>query len=112
MWSGYKTYSENSVYYGNFDLDPSMVFKIGKDSNNNGYLKLRGSGTFIGSITAESGYIGGPTGWVINTGYIGSSITSGSFYIASAGDSSSYWIRAHDASNGGGNLTFGVSKTG
>ena len=67
------------------------------------------SATITGSVTATSGKVGN---WTINENYIGSTKTGGSFYIASASDSSSYWIRAHDAASGGGNIKFSVSKTG
>ena len=72
-----------------------------------------GAGTFYvtsaGALTATSGSIGA---WSLTSSYLGSSQTGGSFYITSASDSSTYWIRAHNAASGGGTRTFSVSKTG
>ena len=62
-----------------------------------------------GAITAKSGSIGG---WLINSTYLGSSQTGGSFYITGPEDNSPYWMRAHDAAGGGGNRTFSVGKDG
>jgi len=72
-----------------------------------------GAGTFYvtsaGAITAKSGSIGA---WSITSSAIGTTQTGGSFYLASASDTASYWIRAHNAASGGGTRTFSVSKTG
>ncbi len=51
-------------------------------------------------------------GWTIASTYIGNSQEGGSIYITSKDDNSPYWIRTHDAANGGGTRTFSVSKTG
>jgi len=72
-----------------------------------------GAGTFYvssaGALTAKSGSIGS---WSITSSYLGTSQTGGSFYITSASDSSTYWIRAHNSAGGGGTRTFSVSKAG
>lgn len=60
MWSG-------AVSGTNFDSDTNMVFKIGKDASGAGYLKLRGSGAFTGTISADEGDIGG---WSIDSDFI------------------------------------------
>lgn len=65
--------------------------------------------TFNGTVNATAGSIGA---WSINSSFIGTSKSGGSFYIASASDSSGYWIRAHNAASGGGSRTFSVSKSG
>ena len=65
--------------------------------------------TFDGTINATAGSIGA---WTISSSSIGTSKSGGSFYIASASSPSSYWIRAHNAANGGGSRTFSVSKSG
>ncbi len=51
-------------------------------------------------------------GWTIASTYIGNSQEGGSIYITSKDDNSPYWIRTHNAANGGGTRTFSVSKTG
>ncbi len=51
-------------------------------------------------------------GWTIASTYIGNSQDGGSIYITSKDDNSPYWIRTHNAANGGGARTFSVSKTG
>jgi hypothetical protein len=51
-------------------------------------------------------------GWTIAASYIGNSQEGGSIYITSKDDNSPYWIRTHNAANGGGTRTFSVSKTG
>lgn len=60
-------------------------------------------------LAATTGTIGG---WNIATNYIYNSQEGGSIYITSAKDSSTYWIRTHNAANGAGTRTFSVSKTG
>lgn len=94
--------------------DPELNYMLVINNGERDTFSVDNEGNVVmkGSIVADSGYIGGENGWVINTGYIGSSTANGSFYIASAADSSSYWIRAHNAANGGGSCTFSVSKTG
>ena len=82
----------------------SKYFNLSKD----GQLTCAGA-VITGQITATSGAIGG---WNITTNYIYNSQNGGSIYITSKSDSSTYWIRTHDAANGGGNMTFSVSKTG
>lgn len=51
-------------------------------------------------------------GWTIASTYIGNSQEGGSIYVTSKDDNSPYWIRTHNAANGGGTRTFSVSKTG
>lgn len=63
----------------------------------------------VEAIEAVEGTIGG---WLIDDSFIGSSQTGGSMYIASADDNVDYWIRAHNAANGGGDMTFSVGKDG
>lgn len=114
------TIKATSGTIGGFTISSSAIYKTktSYSSTTSGvYLGTDGiglgAGTFYvtsgGALTAKSGNIGS---WTINTSYLGTSQTGGSFYMASAGDSSAYWIRAHDAASGGGNRTFSVSKTG
>lgn len=92
--------------------EENIVFQFGKQNGEN-VQYMNGTGVFNGEIVASKGRIGGDNGWVINTNYIGSSIENkGSFYLASAGDNSSYWLRAHNSHNGGGQRTFSISKEG
>lgn len=99
--------------YGSFYI--SSAGQTSGTGNGNWITATNTSGTTIfsvsksGAMTATSGTIGG---WSINPTYLGSSQTGGSFYIAGPGDSSPYWIRAHNAAGGGGSMTFSVSKTG
>lgn len=72
-------------------------------------LTSNGNVTVTGKVTATEGKIGG---WTIASTYIGASVDGvGSIYITSPGDSN-YWIRTHNAANGGGTRTFSVSKAG
>lgn len=92
--------------------EENIVFQFGKQNGEN-VQYMNGTGVFNGEIVANKGRIGGANGWVINTNYIGSSVENqGSFYLASAGDNSSYWLRAHNSHNGGGQRTFSISKKG
>lgn len=99
----------NTAYIGtdglNFYQSSSAYFKV---DTSTGKLTCAGA-EIIGKITATSGVIGG---WNVNSNYIYNSQDGGSIYITSKSDNSSYWIRTHDAANGGGNRTFSVSKTG
>lgn len=71
----------------------------------NNYFKINTDG----SMESISGKIGG---WTIAKTYIGASVDGkGSIYITSPEDSN-YWIRTHNAANGGGTRTFSVSKAG
>ena len=105
---------------GGFTISTSAIYKT-KSSYSNSTAGVYvgtdgiglGAGTFYvtsaGALTATSGSIGA---WSLTSSYLGSSQTGGSFYITSASDSSTYWIRAHNAASGGGTRTFSVSKTG
>ena len=115
------TLTGNSMYTNShsslYDTRYAGVY-IGKDG-----ISLLGSGgskkmildvsaasfIFKGTVEATAGSIGA---WTINSAYIGTSKSGGSFYLSSASDSSGYWIRAHNAASGGGNRTFSVSKSG
>ena len=105
---------------GGFTISTSAIYKTKSAYSNTTagvYLGTDGiglgAGTFYvssaGALTAKSGSIGA---WTISTTYLGTTQTGGSFYITSASDSSTYWIRAHNAASGGGTRTFSVSKTG
>lgn len=105
---------------GGFTISSSAIYKTKTAYSNSTagvYIGTDGiglgAGTFYvtsaGALTATSGAIGA---WTLTSSYLGSSQSGGSFYITSAADSSTYWIRAHNAASGGGTRTFSVSKTG
>ena len=105
---------------GGFTIGTSAIYKTKtsySSSTAGVYLGTNGIGlgaaTFYvssaGRMVSKSGTIGA---WNITSSYLYSSETGGSFYMASASNANDYWIRAHDAASGGGNMTFSVSKTG
>ena len=105
---------------GGFTISTSAIYKTKTAYSNTTagvYIGTDGIGlgagkfyvTSAGALTCTSGSIGA---WSITTSYLGTTQTGGSFYITSASDSSTYWIRAHNAASGGGTRTFSVSKAG
>ncbi|MBE6624380.1 MAG: tail fiber domain-containing protein [Ruminococcaceae bacterium] len=72
-----------------------------------------GAGTFYvtsaGAITAKSGTIGA---WTLSANNLSSASTTASFYIDSATNTGSYWLRAYTIANSTSTLQFSVSKAG
>lgn len=54
----------------NVTIDPTNGVRIRNGTTNVMTLDNLGNATFVGSITANAGYIGGTSGWVITTNYI------------------------------------------
>lgn len=114
MWSGEPNpdIMPGDWNYGSFAADPNLVFKVGRDSEG-AWVQVRGKGEFTGSVTAQSGYIGGEGAWIIEPGYLKTEIKTGdevtsSFNIGSALSKGDNWLNAiHN-----GQSTFALSKAG